>query len=67
MLYFNIGMMIESMAGKSASLHGITHDSTPFKFSEDDPAADYMGEMLLNGTLYHFHYFVVSFLQKRLD
>ena len=37
------------MAGKSAALHGITHDSTPFKFSEDDPAADYMGDMLLKG------------------
>lgn len=44
-------MMIESMAGKSAALHGITHDSTPFKFSEDDPAADYMGDMLLKGCL----------------
>ena len=47
-------MMIESMAGKSAALHGITHDSTPFKFSEDDPAADYMGDMLLKGWLWHF-------------
>ncbi|XP_057292980.1 DNA-directed RNA polymerase I subunit RPA2-like isoform X4 [Hydractinia symbiolongicarpus] len=42
-----IGMMIESMGGKSGALHGITHDSTPFKFSEDDPAADYMGQMLI--------------------
>lgn len=41
--------MIESMAGKSAALHGITHDCTPFQFSEDDPAADYMGDMLVKG------------------
>lgn len=46
--------MIESMAGKSAALHGITHDSTPFIFSEVDPAADYMGRMLIKGTLYNF-------------
>lgn len=44
-----LGMMIESMAGKSAALHGITHDATPFKFSESDPAAEYMGEMLIKG------------------
>ncbi|XP_047136154.1 DNA-directed RNA polymerase I subunit RPA2 isoform X2 [Hydra vulgaris] len=42
-----IGMMIESMAGKSAALHGITHDSTPFIFSEEEPAAHYMGEILV--------------------
>ncbi|CAE1267736.1 DNA-directed RNA polymerase I subunit rpa2,DNA-directed RNA polymerase I subunit RPA2,Probable DNA-directed RNA polymerase I subunit RPA2,DNA-directed RNA polymerase I subunit RPA135 [Acanthosepion pharaonis] len=41
-----VGMMIEFMAGKSASLHGIGHDSTPFSFSEDNSAADYFGKML---------------------
>jgi len=49
-----IGMMIESMAGKSAALHGITHDSTPFIFSEVDPAADYMGRMLIKAG-YNYH------------
>jgi DNA-directed RNA polymerase I subunit RPA2 len=29
-----IGMLIESMAGKSAALHGVHHDATPFKFNE---------------------------------
>ena len=29
-----IGMLIESMAGKSAALNGIAMDASPFKFSE---------------------------------
>ncbi|XP_064456531.1 DNA-directed RNA polymerase I subunit RPA2-like [Ornithodoros turicata] len=41
-----IGMMIESMAGKSGTLHGFVHDSTPFKFSEQKPASDYFGDLL---------------------
>ncbi|XP_070550165.1 DNA-directed RNA polymerase I subunit RPA2-like [Ptychodera flava] len=41
-----IGMMIESMAGKSGSLHGLRHDGTPFTFSEDRPAIDYFGKLL---------------------
>ncbi|XP_069110170.1 LOW QUALITY PROTEIN: DNA-directed RNA polymerase I subunit RPA2-like [Argopecten irradians] len=41
-----IGMMIESMAGKSAASHGLCHDATPFKFSEDQPAIDYFGDVL---------------------
>lgn len=41
-----IGMMIESMAGKSSMLHGVVHDATPFKFSEDQPASEYFGELL---------------------
>jgi DNA-directed RNA polymerase I subunit RPA2 len=28
------GMWIECMAGKSACLHGVAHDSTPFRFNE---------------------------------
>uniref|UniRef100_A0A2K6F4Z3 DNA-directed RNA polymerase subunit beta n=1 Tax=Propithecus coquereli TaxID=379532 RepID=A0A2K6F4Z3_PROCO len=40
-----IGMLIESMAGKSAALHGLCHDATPFTFSEDS-ALEYFGEML---------------------
>ena len=42
-------MMIESMAGKSASMHGLVHDATPFTFSEDISAIDYFGKMLIEG------------------
>ncbi len=45
-----IGMMIESMAGKSAAMHGLMHDATPFTFSEDNPAIDYFGKLLTKGT-----------------
>lgn len=45
------GMMIESMAGKSAALHGICHDATPFTFSEDNPAVAYFGDLLVKGKL----------------
>uniref|UniRef100_A0A671KNK8 DNA-directed RNA polymerase subunit beta n=1 Tax=Sinocyclocheilus anshuiensis TaxID=1608454 RepID=A0A671KNK8_9TELE len=41
-----IGMLIESMAGKSAALHGLCHDATPFKFSEESSALEHFGEML---------------------
>ncbi|ESP01571.1 hypothetical protein LOTGIDRAFT_180297 [Lottia gigantea] len=41
-----IGMMIESMAGKSAASHGLCHDATPFTFSEEEPAIDHFGLML---------------------
>uniref|UniRef100_A0A5F9CMV3 DNA-directed RNA polymerase n=1 Tax=Oryctolagus cuniculus TaxID=9986 RepID=A0A5F9CMV3_RABIT len=41
-----IGMLIESMAGKSAALHGLCHDATPFTFSEQNSALDHFGEML---------------------
>lgn len=43
------GMMIESMAGKAGALHGLYLDSTPFTFSEDQPAVDYFGQMLTAG------------------
>ena len=39
-------MMIESMAGKSASLNALAYDATPFTFSEEDPAIDYFGNLL---------------------
>ena len=42
-------MMIESMAGKSAAMHGLVHDATPFTFSEDNPATDYFGRMMVAG------------------
>jgi DNA-directed RNA polymerase I subunit RPA2 len=43
-----IGMLIESMAGKSGALHGRFQDSTPFSFHEsgDKIAVDYFGEQL---------------------
>ncbi|XP_053477690.1 DNA-directed RNA polymerase I subunit RPA2 [Ictalurus furcatus] len=41
-----IGMLIESMAGKSASLHGLCHDATPFTFSERNSALEHFGTML---------------------
>ncbi|KAK3108488.1 hypothetical protein FSP39_008990 [Pinctada imbricata] len=49
-----IGMMIESMAGKSAALHGLCHDATPFSFSEDQPAIDYFGQMLTKAGYNYF-------------
>ncbi|XP_012287077.1 DNA-directed RNA polymerase I subunit RPA2 isoform X2 [Orussus abietinus] len=44
-----IAMMIEVMAGKSAALHGLVHDATPFRFSEEDTAADFFGKLLERG------------------
>ncbi|CAK6962407.1 DNA-directed RNA polymerase I subunit RPA2 [Scomber scombrus] len=44
-----IGMLIESMAGKSGALHGLSHDATPFTFSEEDAALEYFGKMLRAG------------------
>lgn len=44
-----IAMMIEIMAGKSAALHGLVHDATPFKFTEKDTAIDYFGKLLVAG------------------
>ena len=40
------GMMIETMAGKSACLNGVVYDATPFTYSEDDPAVNYFGNLL---------------------
>ncbi|XP_069001311.1 DNA-directed RNA polymerase I subunit RPA2 [Embiotoca jacksoni] len=44
-----IGMLIESMAGKSGALHGLSHDATPFTFSDENSALEYFGEMLRAG------------------
>ena len=49
---FFLGMMIESMAGKSAALHGTTYDATPFKFSEDYTAISFFGETLRKGIIF---------------
>jgi DNA-directed RNA polymerase, beta subunit/140 kD subunit len=42
-------MMIECMAGKSAAVHGLVHDATPFKFTENNTAIDYFGKLLEAG------------------
>ncbi|KAL6045372.1 DNA-directed RNA polymerase subunit beta [Balamuthia mandrillaris] len=42
-----IGMLVESMASKSGSLHGIFQNATPFRFNEKDTALHYFGEQLL--------------------
>lgn len=49
-----IGMFVESLAGKAGALHGISQDSTPFKFNEKHTAADYFGEQLLAAG-YNYH------------
>ena len=49
-----IGMLIESMAGKSGAMHGIFQESTPFQFHEEQKAIDYFGEQLRSAG---FHYY----------
>ena len=44
-----IGMLLEFMAGKSAVLHGLCHDGTPFQFNDDYPAVEYYGQLLKEG------------------
>ena len=44
-----IGMLVESMAGKSGALHGFFQDATPFSFHEtssEKVSVDYFGEQL---------------------
>ncbi|KAL7275023.1 DNA-directed RNA polymerase I subunit RPA2 [Rhizina undulata] len=49
-----IGMFVESLAGKAGALHGIAQDSTPFRFDENNTAADYFGHQLkMAGYNYH--------------
>ncbi|XP_060854584.1 DNA-directed RNA polymerase I subunit RPA2 [Rhopalosiphum padi] len=49
-----IAMMIECMAGKSAAVHGVVHDATPFKYSEEDTAIDFFGKLLEAGGYNYF-------------
>ncbi|XP_066595001.1 DNA-directed RNA polymerase I subunit RPA2 isoform X2 [Prorops nasuta] len=44
-----IAMMIEVMAGKSAAVHGLVHDASPFRFNEDKTAVEYFGKLLEKG------------------
>ncbi|XP_077268648.1 RNA polymerase I subunit Rpl135 isoform X1 [Temnothorax americanus] len=49
-----IAMMIEVMAGKSAAVHGLAHDATPFRFDEENTSMDYFGKLLeLGGYNYY--------------
>ncbi|KAI9892084.1 MAG: DNA-directed RNA polymerase I subunit RPA2 [Vezdaea aestivalis] len=41
-----IGMFMESLAGKSGSLHGFSQDCTPWSFDEKHRAHEYFGEQL---------------------
>lgn len=41
------------MAGKSAAVHGLVHDATPFRFSEENTAIEYHGKLLEEGKLGH--------------
>ncbi|KAK3310002.1 uncharacterized protein B0T15DRAFT_406720 [Chaetomium strumarium] len=49
-----IGMFVESLAGKAGALHGLAQDSTPFKFDEENTAADYFGHQLMKAG-YNYH------------
>ncbi|XP_001844066.2 DNA-directed RNA polymerase I subunit RPA2 [Culex quinquefasciatus] len=41
-----IAMMIETMAGKTGACHGLVHDATPFRYTEENTAIDYFGRLL---------------------
>ncbi|CRK88797.1 CLUMA_CG002625, isoform A [Clunio marinus] len=49
-----IAMMIETMAGKSAAVHGLVHDATPFKFNEENTAINHFGELLMKAGYSYF-------------
>lgn len=49
-----IGMMIESMAGKAAAMHGEPYDATPFRFSEDVGAVEHFGDCLRKAGFNYF-------------
>ena len=57
-----IGMLVESLAGKAGSLHGLIQDATPFRFNEKDTAVDYFGQQLLKAGN-----FLKSFKQKKSE
>ena len=59
-LYFSTGKLIELVAGKSAAEFGLSFDSTPFKFSDENPAVDYFGKILEKGEIITFICICVS-------
>jgi len=42
-----IGMLVETMAGKSGALHGLWQDCSSFKHDEKHPAGDFFGQQLV--------------------
>ena len=50
----NVGMLVESMAGKSGAIHGMFQDGTPFRFHEKHRAIDHVGEQLRSAG-YHYY------------
>jgi len=46
--------MIEMMAGKSGAVHGLVHDATPFRFTEDRTAIEYFQKLLIEAG-YNYH------------
>ncbi|KAI8605328.1 hypothetical protein EDD21DRAFT_401350 [Dissophora ornata] len=48
-----IGMFVESLAGKSGAIHGMTQDATPFAFNETFTATDCFGDQL-KATRYNY-------------
>ncbi|XP_055839825.1 DNA-directed RNA polymerase I subunit RPA2 [Episyrphus balteatus] len=59
-----IAMMVETMAGKSAALHGLVHDATPFRFTEKHTAIDYFGKLLEMGG---YNYYGTERLYSGID
>lgn len=59
-----IGMMLESMGGKSAAMHGVVHDATPFTFSEQNIASEYYGNLLEQAG---FNYFGTERMYSGVD
>lgn len=51
-LFDCLGMLIESMAGKSAAVHGEFQDGTAFQFHEENRAVDHIGDQLKYVYLY---------------
>ncbi|KAI8595066.1 hypothetical protein EDD21DRAFT_421035 [Dissophora ornata] len=49
-----IGMLVESLAGKSRALHGMAQDATLFTFDETFTADDYFGDQL-KAAGYNYH------------
>ncbi|XP_068242605.1 DNA-directed RNA polymerase I subunit RPA2 [Palaemon carinicauda] len=43
------GVLLELLGGKAAAEFGKSFDSTPFEFSDEDPAVDYFGKILEKG------------------
>ncbi|CAL4133379.1 unnamed protein product, partial [Meganyctiphanes norvegica] len=43
------GKLIELISGKCAAEFGLSFDSTPFQFSDENPAVDYFGKILEKG------------------